>query len=35
MYAPENTVRGANAFDPTQTIELTMEQFEIEFSWSW
>lgn len=35
MYAPQNTVSGSNAFDPTQTIELAMDQFEIEFSWSW
>ena len=35
MYAPENTITGTNAFDPTQTIDLTMDQFEIEFSWSW
>lgn len=34
MYAPENSIRGTNAFDPTQTIELTMDQFEIEFAWS-
>jgi long-chain fatty acid transport protein len=34
MYAPENTISGTNAFDPTQTIDLTMDQYEIEFSWS-
>ena len=35
MYAPENSVSGTSAFDPTQEIELTMDQFEIEFSYSW
>ena len=35
MYAPENSVSGTSAFDPTQQIELTMDQFEIEFSYSW
>jgi long-chain fatty acid transport protein len=34
MYAPENTITGTNLFDPTQTIDLTMDQYEIEFSWS-
>ena len=35
MYAPEKTVRGVNAFDPTQSIELSMHQFELEFTLSW
>ncbi len=35
MYAPENSVRGPSAFDPTQQIELKMDQWEIEFAWSW
>jgi long-chain fatty acid transport protein len=35
MYAPKKRLRGPNAFDPTQTIELRMDQFEIEVSWSW
>ena len=35
MYAPENTVQGLNSFDPTQTIEIRMHQFEIEFGYSW
>jgi long-chain fatty acid transport protein len=35
MYAPEKTISGQSAFDPTQTIELTMDQFEIEFYYSW
>jgi long-chain fatty acid transport protein len=38
MYAPENTVTGPNVFDGppgmTQTIELKMSQFEIEFAWA-
>jgi long-chain fatty acid transport protein len=35
MYAPENSVSGTSAFDPTQQIELSMDQFEVEFSYSW
>lgn len=35
MFAPEKTVRGPNAFDPTQIIELSMRQFELEFTLSW
>ncbi len=35
MYAPENSVRGLNSFDPTQSIEIKMHQFEIEFGYSW
>ncbi len=34
-YAPENTVRGPNYFDPTQRVELNMKQFELEVSYSW
>ncbi len=34
MYAPENTVSGPNLFDPTQTIELAMDQFELEVAYS-
>ena len=34
MYAPENSVKGSNLFDPTQTIELAMDQFEIEVAYS-
>ena len=34
MYAPTNTVKGVNMFDPTQTIELEMNQFEFEVSYS-
>lgn len=35
MYAPEETVSGPNTFDPTQTIELRMRQFELELGYSW
>lgn len=35
MYAPEEQVKGRNTFDPTQTIELRMHQYEIEFALSW
>jgi long-chain fatty acid transport protein len=35
MYAPEQTVKGPNNFDPTQTVELSMHQFELEVSYSW
>lgn len=35
MYAPEESVRGPNAFDPGQTIELTMKQYEVAASWGW
>ena len=33
MYAPENSVTGANFFDPSQQIELTMDQFEVEVAY--
>jgi len=33
MYAPSNDVKGANTFDPTQTLEIEMHQFEIEFGY--
>jgi long-chain fatty acid transport protein len=39
MYAPENTVSGANVFDGppnlAQTIDIKMSQFEIEFAFVW
>jgi len=35
MYAPEETVKGGSMFDPTQTIELKMHQFELEFYYTW
>ncbi len=34
MYAPTEKVEGQNLFDPTQTIELKMSQFEFEFSYA-
>lgn len=33
MYAPSNSVKGVNAFDPTQEIEIEMSQFELEVSY--
>lgn len=35
MYAPEESVKGSSLFDPTQTIELSMKQFEVEFYYTW
>jgi len=35
MYAPENSLSGSNNFDPSQTIEFQMTQFELEVSYSW
>jgi len=35
LYAPSSKTSGANPFDPTQTIELEMEQYEVEASYSW
>jgi long-chain fatty acid transport protein len=34
-YAPNKTIRGPNYFDPTQRVELNMEQLELEVSYSW
>ncbi|MEM8844189.1 MAG: outer membrane protein transport protein [Pseudomonadota bacterium] len=34
MHAFQNSIKGTNAFDPTQTIEIEMQQFEIGISWS-
>ncbi len=34
MHALHNSVKGANAFDPTQEIRLKMNQFEIGAGWS-
>jgi long-chain fatty acid transport protein len=34
MYAPEKSVSGPNLFDPTQQIELSMDQYELEFAYS-
>jgi len=33
-YAPTTSVRGPNPLDPAQTIELSMDQIDIEFSYS-
>jgi long-chain fatty acid transport protein len=35
MYAPTKSVKGPNNFDPTQTVEFSMHQFELEVSYSW
>ena len=35
MYAPSETVKGKNAFDPAQDVEIEMKQFEIELGYSW
>jgi long-chain fatty acid transport protein len=35
MYAPEASVSGTNPLDPAQTIELKMNQWELEGSWAW
>ena len=34
MYALQESVEGRNAFDPTQTIKLQMQQYEFGVSWS-
>jgi long-chain fatty acid transport protein len=34
-FAPNKSIRGPNTFDPTQTIELKMHQFDIEFGYAW
>lgn len=35
MYAPEAEVTGPNAFDPTQQIDVRMDQIEMEISYAW
>lgn len=35
MYAPETTVSGANTFNPSQTVAIKMDQYELEASWGW
>jgi len=35
MYAPKVSVDGTNVFGGGQTVELEMEQFEVELSYSW
>ena len=32
MFAPKKTITGNNLFEPTQTLDLSMRQFELEFS---
>ena len=34
MYAPSKSVRGINPLDPAQNIEISMDQFEFEFSYT-
>ena len=34
MYAPEESISGPNPFDPSQTIEIKMYQFEFEIGYS-
>lgn len=35
MYAPEETVSGTSMFDPTQTVNISMKQYDIEFFYTW
>ena len=35
MYAPEKSISGPSMFDPTQTITLSMDQFEFEVAYRW
>jgi len=35
MYAPEASTSGTNPLDPTQTIEIRMDQWNAEISYSW
>ena len=34
MFAPSKSVSGTNTFDPTQTLEIKMKQFELDFTFS-
>jgi hypothetical protein len=34
-YAPTSEVKGLNNFDPSQTVQFEMKQFELEVSYSW
>lgn len=34
-YAPTQTISGPNTFDPTQTITLSMHQFELDLGYAW
>ncbi|HSF78087.1 MAG TPA: hypothetical protein VLA38_05680, partial [Steroidobacteraceae bacterium] len=35
MYAPSVTVTGPQNFDPTQSVEFKMHQWDLEFSYAW
>ena len=35
MYAPEVKISGPQNFDPRQDVQLKMDQFELEFGYSW
>ncbi|MFT5482599.1 MAG: long-chain fatty acid transport protein [Halieaceae bacterium] len=35
MFAPSKKLTGPSTFDPTQTISIEMEQFELEFGYTW
>lgn len=35
MYAPEKSVKGVNPLDPVQTVDLHMDQYELEVGYSW
>jgi len=35
MYAFDNSQKGPNNFDPTQTVEFSMDQWELEVSYAW
>lgn len=35
MYAPSKSVKGKNAFDPGQDVEIEMSQYEVELGYSW
>jgi long-chain fatty acid transport protein len=35
MYAPTSKVTGPQNFDPTQTVDFDMKQYELEISYSW
>jgi long-chain fatty acid transport protein len=35
MYAFDNSQKGPNNFDPTQTVEFSMDQWELEFAYAW
>jgi len=35
IHALKNDVKGPNTFDPAQTIELEMSQWDLQFGWAW